>query len=122
MENEQKNRRKLGQDAEDLACNYLTSKGYVILERNFHHGQYGEIDIVAKTDSVIVFVEVRSMSGGLFGTPERSITHGKRVKLRSLANAWLFRHGRVGVDCRIDVIAIDFDEALMDLRHYENAL
>lgn len=48
-----------GELGEEIACKYLISKGYTVLERNFTILQ-GEIDIVAKEGNQIVFLEVKS--------------------------------------------------------------
>jgi len=48
-----------GRKGEDLACTYLQSHGYRILNRNFRHMRY-EIDIVAWYEGVLVFVEVKT--------------------------------------------------------------
>ena len=47
-----------GAQGEDIAIDYLRSKGYVILDRNWRSG-HKEIDIVARKDDIVVFVEVR---------------------------------------------------------------
>jgi len=56
------NTRKKGNIAEDMACDYLTNKGYTIIDRNFYT-KFGEIDIIAYKDDVFHFVEVKSGSG-----------------------------------------------------------
>ena len=53
-----KSHREIGNDGEDLACAYLESKGWRILERNYFF-EHSEVDIVAYDDTAIVFVEVK---------------------------------------------------------------
>ena len=53
-----RNTRKTGQEYEAMAAKYLEEKGYGILERNYRC-PYGEIDIIAKDGSYLVFVEVK---------------------------------------------------------------
>ena len=53
------NTRKIGNIAEDKACEYLTRQGYKIVERNFYT-KYGEIDIIAYKNNVFHFIEVKS--------------------------------------------------------------
>ena len=50
------NRRKIGTEYENLAARYLESKGLRILESNFRC-RLGEIDLIAKDHSVIVFLK-----------------------------------------------------------------
>ena len=52
------NKRATGADKEQLAARYLVDNGYTVLERNFRN-KTGEIDIIAKKDNYIVFVEVK---------------------------------------------------------------
>jgi putative endonuclease len=49
----------LGKLGEDIACRYLKSKGFVILEQN-HTRKWGEIDIISKKGDKLYFVEVKS--------------------------------------------------------------
>jgi len=53
------NSKQKGNIAEDKACKYLINKNYEILERNFYF-KGGEIDIIAKKDNTIHFIEVKS--------------------------------------------------------------
>jgi putative endonuclease len=53
---------KTGEIGEHIACRYLVGKGYSVLERNYTK-KWGEIDIVAKKEGVVFFVEVKSKVG-----------------------------------------------------------
>ena len=53
------NTRKIGNIAEKKACEYLKSKGYKIIDKNFYT-KFGEIDIIAYKDGVFHFIEVKS--------------------------------------------------------------
>jgi len=53
------NTRKIGNIAENRACEYLKKNGYKIIERNFYT-KFGEIDIIAFKDDVFHFIEVKS--------------------------------------------------------------
>ena len=48
-----------GKAGEDHIAAWLEKQGYEILARNFH-SRYGEIDIIAKREPYIAFVEVKS--------------------------------------------------------------
>ena len=54
-------KQKVGALGEDIACKYLINKGFSVIERNYWK-KFGEIDIIAKKDRVIHFVEVKSVS------------------------------------------------------------
>jgi putative endonuclease len=49
-----------GNESEELATKYLEDAGYIIIERNFYARKLGEIDIIAKRDGVLHFIEVKS--------------------------------------------------------------
>lgn len=61
MKNFTSSTQKIGELGEDVACKYLTKKGFLILERNYTK-KWGEIDIIAQKDNILYFVEVKSRS------------------------------------------------------------
>ena len=75
-------RQRLGRLGEEIARSRLRAKGYFILDANYR-AKAGEIDLVAKKDGVLVFVEVRTRTraGAALGTPEESITPRKKTHL-----------------------------------------
>ena len=101
----QKNTRKSGDDGEDLACEFITNLGYEIIERNFFYG-HGEIDIIAKDNDTLVFIEVKLRKNLEFGMPEYAITKTKQNQIRKIAEAYLFQKEIKEQVCRIDVVAI----------------
>lgn len=114
------NQQGTGKAGEDAAVDYLTKKGYRILERNFRF-ERGEIDIVAEDGDVLVFVEVKARSTHQFGEPEDALTPRKQEYLRRTAEGYLFSHDIDDRECRFDVIAIDIHGARMEIRHLEEA-
>ncbi len=115
------NYRTAGARAEQLAENFLREKGYCILKKNFRFGKVGEIDIVCCEDEMLVFVEVKARSNANFGPPESSITERKKAQIRRVAKAYLYVNGLLDIQCRFDVIAIDFINNTTDIRHWVNA-
>lgn len=107
-----------GRLAEKLAAERLIQKGFLIIERNFSN-KFGEIDIIAKDKETIVFVEVKAKKGVSFGLPEEMVTKGKLQRIRNMA---VFYLKDTVAPCRIDVVAIVFDENLQvtSTKHYEN--
>lgn len=111
----------LGMRGEDAATKYLEAKGYIILDRNWKC-KMGEIDIVAKFEDVLVFVEVKTRSNLEVGLPEDAVGPKKRRKYESLAAMYLQDHEYVDMAVRFDVVGllvIKKDRAL--LRHHINA-
>ncbi|OGN95259.1 MAG: hypothetical protein A2Y89_01985 [Chloroflexi bacterium RBG_13_51_18] len=102
-------RRETGALGERIACDFLGKNGYEILEKNYRCPE-GEIDIIAKREDTLVFVEVRTKKSRQFGSPEESITPIKREKLRTLAQYYLQEHENLPQDWRIDVVAIQMEK------------
>ncbi len=90
--------------AEERACEYLRSLGYLIVARNWRW-RGGEVDIIAKDGDTLVFVEVKARSTARFGHPAEAVNERKRGKLIAAAKAFLGRDlGKVPV--RFDVVTV----------------
>lgn len=114
------NRRDRGRDGEDLAWDHLRRAGYSLVERNART-RLGEIDLVVERAGTIVFVEVRSRSGGRFGTALESVDGRKQRRLARLATAYLARRRLTDRRARFDVIAIEWQDGAAKIDHIENA-
>jgi putative endonuclease len=101
------NKQEKGDAGEKLACSALKKKGYRIIEQNYRC-RYGEIDIIARHKDSLVFIEVRSKTGTSFGSPEESITSGKKQRLISTALDYLNAHGKPDENWRFDFVAVRF--------------
>ena len=98
-------RTQLGKRGEDIACEYLVSRGYEIIERNWRCPT-GEIDIVARHANTLVVVEVKARSSVAAGHPFEAITAVKYARLRALAGYWCAEHDASFANLRIDGIAV----------------
>jgi putative endonuclease len=78
---------------------YLDSTQFRVLEANVRCG-FGEIDLVAIDAGVIVFVEVKSKRGGIYGAPEEMVTPAKQRRLTRLAAWYLQRRSWLGRPAR----------------------
>ena len=76
---------EIGKWGEQVAAEYLAQKGYTILKTNTRT-PYGEIDIVACVEDVIIFVEVKARTSHSFGLPEEALTRRKLSHMRSCAS------------------------------------
>ncbi|MGE5615079.1 MAG: YraN family protein [Bacillota bacterium] len=100
------NKRNYGTAGENIAVDYLVKNGFTILERNYRPGKLGEIDIVAQENEYICFIEVKTRTSRLFGTPAEAVGHAKREKLRRLAWTYI-KHRNLGErNMRFDVIEV----------------
>jgi putative endonuclease len=95
----------LGKIGEIHAKNYLEKLGYTILEQNFRT-RYGEIDIIAKFEDEIVFVEVKTRSKICHGLPCEAVNKRKQRKLHGVASYYLLINGCDHNACRMDVIEV----------------
>ena len=82
------NARLLGQWGEDRVAEKLMREGWTIEARNFRC-RFGELDLVAKNETVLAFVEVKLRKNDRFGPPREAVTPAKRRKLRAAAQYYL---------------------------------
>jgi putative endonuclease len=92
---------KQGQAAEALAATFLQQKGMTLVAKNFSC-KYGEIDLIMRDATSLVFVEVRLRSNADFGGAAMSINQSKQQKLARTAEYYLQNYGNCA--CRFDVI------------------
>jgi len=109
-------RKELGRYAEAMAVKYLRRKGLKIIEQNFSC-KLGELDIIARNGTEIVFIEVRSASTPLFHDPAMSITHSKIRRIRYLACIWLNNHKQQETRLRFDVVLVVLNKKEKEIRH-----
>lgn len=111
-----------GHEGEDFACDYLVKKGFEIIDRNYRYGKTGEIDIIAKDNETLVFIEVKYRKNLEFGEPEYGITKNKINQYKKLANAYLFDKNIDETDCRFDVVAIlELEKGKPEINYYRDA-
>lgn len=117
-----KSTRQIGDEGEELAVAYLESKGYTILERNYHF-ERAEVDIVAyDNETCIVFAEVKIRSTNKYGEPEEFVDQEKIQNIYKAAEAWIYERKMDGAPVRFDVISIlQPDDKAPDIKHFENA-
>jgi putative endonuclease len=115
--------KKTGDRGEDIAAQFLEDIGYRIVDRNFRYSTFGEIDIIAKKDGVLVFVEVKTYKTEEFGEPLLLVNFKKQEKLRKIAQIYMLQKKIEDIDCRFDVIGIKIAKSGTDsaVNHIENA-
>ncbi|MEA1961796.1 MAG: YraN family protein [Bacillota bacterium] len=113
-------KQQTGKYGEELAVNYLLSKGYKIIVRNYRSKE-GEIDIICSDGKTIVFVEVKTRRSTRFGTPEEAITRTKMQHIRRTALTYLAEQGERYKEIRFDVIAILLQGQTPEINHIEAA-
>lgn len=110
---------ELGKIGEKLAAEYLLSKGYEIVRKNYFY-QKAEIDIIAKHNNMMVCVEVKTRNSDFFGDPQDFVTPSKIKLLVKAMDAFIVEND-IDLESRFDIIAILKNKTKEELTHYENA-
>lgn len=102
---QRKNKRRIGADYEKKAANYLRTVGYRIIEQNYRCPQ-GEIDLIARDGSYLVFIEVKYRKNLSAGYGEEAVGYRKQMRIRKTA-IWYLNTRGIGLEqpCRFDVIS-----------------
>lgn len=111
-----------GKEAEQYVVDLLTERGCSVLGRNFRT-RFGEIDIIALDDSVLVFAEVRARTGTSFAIADDTVTRAKLTRIMSTAQAFIEAHPEfVDSYWRVDLFALTLNTSgrVITCRQYEN--
>jgi putative endonuclease len=98
-------RKDLGRYGEDRAAIYLQDRGYEIIDRNWR-SRSGEIDLIARDNDRLIFVEVKTRNGAGYGHPFEAITPSKVARMRRLVADWCSAKQLSGVKVRLDAISV----------------
>ncbi len=100
---------RLGQWGENVARVFLELCGYRCLDQRYRRPG-GEIDLVLRQGSTLVFVEVKTRGPGSLAPAEAWLGRAQQRRLRRLALQWLSEHpGQAPGDLRFDVVAVEFE-------------
>jgi putative endonuclease len=114
----------LGHTGERVAARHLHHAGYDIIDRRWRCTA-GEIDLIVRDGTTLVFVEVRTRRGDDRGAAIESITPAKAARLARLAELYLVAHPDLGQpDWRIDLVAVQLDRSgrLLAIDHLVSAV
>lgn len=106
------NKRRKGNDYERVAGNYLESQGYQILEYNFYT-RAGEIDIIAKHEGYLVFLEVKYRKDENKGHPLEAVQIQKQRTISRCALYYMKKKGVSDMPVRFDVVGILGEEIIL---------
>lgn len=95
---------RTGQLGESMAQVYLEEHGYTILKKNYRYKR-AEIDIIACTENLLVFVEVKTRTSDTFGFPELAVNRKKEQMLLNAAEEFILASGWKQ-DIRFDIISV----------------
>ncbi|MBQ3726787.1 MAG: YraN family protein [Selenomonadaceae bacterium] len=111
----------LGKLGEDCAAKFLEAEGYTIVDRNFRI-RSAEIDIIARRDNLIIFVEVKARSNIRHGLPVEAVNLRKQKKIIEAAGVFLQDENFCDCACRFDVVEVYLrGECVEEIHQIENA-
>jgi len=96
-----------GKRAEEHAANYLKKKHYQIIEQNWRYKK-AELDIIAKKNDALVFIEVKSRAYSYYGEPETAVNEKKTELIFAAAQAFMEKTNYLWA-IRFDIISIIHD-------------
>lgn len=113
--------RELARQGEEEAVQYLTRRGFRIIERNYRR-PLGEIDVVAWDKDTLVFVEVKLRTSRRFGRAVEAVNQRKQHKLRRVAE-WYIAERKLGahMPMRFDVLGLDLVRGRFIIEHIPHA-
>lgn len=115
-------KKHIGLIGEELAANHIKNEGYNILERNYRT-KLGELDIIARDQNIIIFIEVKTRTSNAYGTPSEAVNYKKQQTIRKLSQQYI-KHKKLDNSClgyRFDVIEVKLAGKKYKIDHMENA-
>jgi putative endonuclease len=113
----------LGKKGEEIAAEYIKSKGFFVAAKNYKSA-HGEIDIIAEDDKTVVFVEVKSRTSDSGYLPREAVTEGKKKRIIFTARNYIYK-SRTTLVPRFDIIEVilpdDCNILKAEINHIENA-
>ncbi len=108
-----------GKLGEQLAIEYLVSKGYAIIEKNYRN-KIGEVDIIAYDKSILTFIEVKTRNNHKYGNAYESVNARKQKKIVNASLMYIQKFNLHDVQIRFDVIEV-YPLEKQAINHFENA-
>lgn len=111
-----------GRMGEIIAGMHLIRNGYELLEHSYHAGRDGELDLIARLENEIIFVEVKSFAGEADDTIAlERVTPEKQKQIASTAEKYLEKHEIEQQECRFDIVTVNFSQPKPQIKHYSEA-
>jgi putative endonuclease len=111
--------KKKGDWGERIAADYLESKGFRILEKQWNYTRF-EIDLIVRKENTIVFVEVKTRFSRDYGEPWDAVNKAKQKKICKSADFYL-KNFCIDSEPRFDIISIVHDNGKTEITHLDNA-
>ncbi|MFC1553858.1 YraN family protein [candidate division KSB1 bacterium] len=114
-------KKAIGETGEKIARKYIKKAGMKLLEKNFR-ALRGEIDIIAKDEDQLVFIEVKTNSTDHDISPEMRVNFAKQKQINKVAQMYIQQKNCIDMDCRFDVIGVKLHQkGKHEINHIKNA-
>ena len=110
---------EIGRRGENLAMEFLESKGFTVAARNFRYGK-AEIDLIVKRENWMLFIEVKTRSSVSYGQPEEFLSNLQINRIFDAAEEYIFRVDWKG-NVRFDVVTVKLGNEVV-IEHLEDAI
>lgn len=108
-----------GNQAEKFVGTYLETLGFDVLEYNYKK-RFGEIDIIAQKDKLLIFVEVKMRTNIHFDSAQL-ITVSKQKRIINVAHEYISRYNHDEKICRLDVALVGIRDEKPEITYIPNA-
>ena len=109
-----------GWKGEIAAARYLKKKGFKILVHQYRC-KLGEIDLVARENKILVFIEVKTRSTSFYGDPSQAVTPEKQRHISRVALHYLRELRNPSIPVRFDIVEVIHSNGKLECQHIENA-
>ena len=113
------NKDELGKLGEEMSCELLRKKGYLIKKRNYRFDR-AEVDIIAEKDKMIVFVEVKTRESDFLSDAALMVPMRKQKQIIKAADAYIKEHD-LSNESRFDIVVAIINSKYKKLDHIEDA-
>jgi putative endonuclease len=110
----------LGCKGETAAASFLKTKGYKIICTDYRT-KLGQIDIIARENNTVCFVEVKTRTSSRFGAPDEAVQAHKQKKISESALIFLKDHKLLESPARFDVVSVSYVNDLPQLELVRDA-
>jgi putative endonuclease len=114
---------QIGKLGEQIALDYLTSRGIQAVEKNYRT-KFGEIDLIARQANKIIFIEVKTRVGIQKGKPYEAVTKRKYAHLKLAGQFYVLKKNLKEYKLSIHVVSIVLTQnfKVEEIKHFENVL
>ena len=111
---------KIGHNGEEIACDFLLSRGHQILDRNWRAGHL-ELDIVTEAEDGVHFVEVKARTAPVTSTLTDQVNKVKQKRSSDAALQYQNKKHLLGQEVFFDIVSVLFDGPETVVRYFPQA-